>query len=95
MTKDVIIKEITSIIDYIEETKNRVELDHDKFQVALSSTLRLLGDTNPTLTKLKGDAEALKGYLVRTSTEIKETAVQPYHQLKQRMEKVLGMLQKA
>lgn len=93
MTNDVIIKEITSIMDYIEETKNRVELDYDKFQVALTNTLRLLGDTNPTLAKLKGDAEDLKGYLVKTSTGMRETAIQPYHQLRKRMEKVLRLLQ--
>ena len=93
MTNDVIIKEITSIMDYIEETKNKVELDYDKFQVALTNTLRLLGDTNPTLAKLKGDAEDLKGYLVKTSTGMRETAIQPYYQLRKRMEKVLRLLQ--
>jgi hypothetical protein len=93
MTDDAIFREITSIIDYIDETKNRVGLDYDKFQVALTSTLRLLGETSPTLDRLKGDTEDLKGYLVRTSTEMRETAIQPYHQLRTKMEKVLRLLQ--
>lgn len=92
MTEDVIVREITSIIDYIEETRNRVGLDYDKFQVALSNTLRLLGGPNPTLVRLKADAEDLKGYLVKTSTEMRKTALQPYDQLRTRLEKVLRSL---
>jgi hypothetical protein len=95
MTKDVVITEITSIIEYIEEARNRVGIDHDKFQVALTNTLRLLDGTSPTLARLKGDSDDLKGYLVKTSTEMRESAIQPYHQLKTRMEKVLRLLQKA
>lgn len=89
MTENPIGKEISSIIDYIEETKNIVNLDYDKFQVALSNTLRLLEDTNTTLTRLKGDAEDLKGYLVKTSTEMRRTALLPYDQVRTRLEKIL------
>jgi hypothetical protein len=95
MTKDAVITEITSIIEYIEETRNRVSLDIDKFQVTLSNTLRLLDGSSPTLTRLKGDTEDLKGYLVKTSTEMRESAIQPYHQLKTRMKKLLQLLQTA
>jgi uncharacterized protein with HEPN domain len=93
MTNEAIITEIQSIVDYIEETKSRVILENDKFQVALTNTLRLLGDTNPTLARLKGDTEKLKGYLIKTSTEMRETAIQPYHHLKTKLEKVLRLLQ--
>ena len=93
MTKEALVTELTSIIDFIEETRNRMGMEYDKFQVALTSTLRLLSDTSPTLTSLKGDAEDLKGYLVKTSTEIRQTTLQPYGQLKTRMEKILGLIQ--
>ena len=95
MTKDAVITEITSIIEYIEETENRVGLDYDKFQVALTNTLRLLDSTSSTLVGLKGDSEDLKGYLVKTSTEMRESAMRPYHHLRTRMEKVLHLLQAA
>lgn len=93
MTKEALVTELTSIIDFIEETRNRIGMEYDKFQVALTSTLRLLSDTSPTLVRMKGDAEDLKGYLVKTSTEIRQTALQPYGQLKTRMEKILGLIQ--
>ena len=93
MTKGTLVTELESIIDFIEETRNRIGMDYDKFQVALTSTLRLLSDTSPTIAKMKGDAGDLKGYLVKTSTEIRQTALQPYDQLKIRMEKILGLIQ--
>ncbi|MFW9767449.1 MAG: hypothetical protein ACFFF9_02375 [Candidatus Thorarchaeota archaeon] len=95
MKKDAVITEITSIIKYIEEAKNRVSLDHDKFQIALTNTLRLLNGTSPTLAKLKGDSEDLKGYLIKTCAEMRESSIQPYHHLRTRMEKVLQLLQTA
>jgi hypothetical protein len=92
MTRDDVITEIVSIIEYIEETENRIGLEQDKFQVALSNTLRLLDGTSSTLVRLKGDSGDLKGYLVKTSTEMRESAIQPYHHLRTRMEKVLQLL---
>jgi hypothetical protein len=92
MTKEAIVTELASIIDSIEETRTRLGMDYDKFQIALTNTLRLLSDTSPTLVRLKGDTEDLKGYLVKTSTEIRQTVLQPFDQLKTRMEKVLGLI---
>jgi len=93
MTKEAIVTELTSIIDFIEETRNRIGMDYDRFQVALTNTLRLLSDTSATLVRMKGDADDIKGYLVRTSTEIRQTALQPYDQLKIKLKKVLGLIQ--
>ena len=92
MTEDLIGKEISSIIDFIEETRKRVNSDYDKFQVALSNTLRLLEDTNTTITRLKGDTEDLKGYLVKTSTEMRKTALLPYDQIRTKLGKILDSL---
>ncbi|TET07482.1 MAG: hypothetical protein E3J86_12770 [Candidatus Thorarchaeota archaeon] len=92
MTKEAIVTELASIIDSIEETRTRLGMDYDKFQIALTNTLRLLSDTSPTLVRLKGDTEDLKGYLVKTSTEIRQTVLQPFDQIKTRMEKVLGLI---
>ena len=95
MTRDAAITEIASIIDYLEESKNRVGSDHDKFQVALTNTLRLLDGTSSTLAKLKGDSDNLKGYLVKTSMEMRESVMKLYQDLETRMEKVLHLLQTA
>jgi hypothetical protein len=93
MTKEAIVKELTSIIDFIEETRTRIGKDYDKFQIALTNTLRLLSDTSTTLARMKGDSEDLKGYLVKSSTEIRQITLQPFDLLKTKMEKVLGLIQ--
>ena len=93
MTKEAIVKELTSIIDFIEETRTRIGKDYDKFQIALTNTLRLLSDTSTTLARMKGDSEDLKGYLVKSSTEIRQITLQPFDLLKTKMEKVLGLVQ--
>lgn len=93
MTKEAIISELVSIIDFIEESSNKIGMEYDKYQVALTNTLRLLSDASPTLVKMKGNADDLKGYLVKTTTEIRDITLQPYRILKRRMEKVLESIQ--
>lgn len=93
MTKESLVTELTSTIEFIEKTRNRVSMDYDKFQVALSNTLRLLSDGSSTLVKMKGSADDLKGYLVKTTSEIRQTTLQPFDKLKSRMEKILELVQ--
>jgi hypothetical protein len=93
MKKEDIIIEITSILDFIDETRDRIGLEHDKFQVALTNTLRLLDEGSPTLTKMKGNVEDLKAYLIRKSTEIRQTSLDPYYHLRTRVETIRGLIQ--
>ena len=93
MKKEDIIAEITSLLDFIDETHDRIGLEHDKFQVALTSTLRLLDEGSSTLTKMKGNVEDLKAYLIRTSTEIRQTSLDPYEYLRARVETIRGLVQ--
>jgi hypothetical protein len=93
MKKEEIITELTSLLDFIDETRDRVGLEHDKFQVALSNTLRLLDEGSPTLTKMKGNVGDLKAYLIRTSTEIRQTSLDPYSHLRARIKTIRGLIQ--
>ena len=93
MNKEDIIAEITSLLDFIDEIHDRIDLEHSKFQVALTSTLRLLDESSSTLTKMKGNVEDLKAYLIRTSTEIRQTSLDPYEHLKARVETIRGLVQ--
>ncbi|MFW9793049.1 MAG: hypothetical protein ACFFEE_02005 [Candidatus Thorarchaeota archaeon] len=93
MTKEDFLSEITMILEYIEETRNSISHEYDKFQIVLTNTLRLLDDSSSTLTRLKGSTEDLKGYLVKTSSEIKQTTLEPFDQLKTRIERVLSLVQ--
>lgn len=92
MKKEDIIAEITSLLEFIDKTRDEISLEHDKFQVALTNTLRLLGDSSPILTKMKGNVDDLKGYLIRTSTEIRQTSLDPYEHLRTRVETIRGLI---
>ncbi|MHA1964412.1 MAG: hypothetical protein ACXACG_08690 [Candidatus Thorarchaeota archaeon] len=92
MKKEEIIAEITSLLDFIDETHDKIGLEHGKFQVALTNTLRLLDEGSPTLTKMKGNVENLKAYLIRRSTEIRQTSLDPYEHLRSRVEAIRGLI---
>lgn len=93
MKNEDIIAQISSLLDFIDETREKIGLEHDKFQVALTNTLRLLNEGSPTLAKMKGKTEDLKAYLIRTSTEIRQTSLEPYENLRTRVETIRGLIQ--
>ena len=74
MKKEDIIVEITSLLEFIDRTRDEIAQEHDKFQIALTNTLKLLDESSSTLVKMKGNAEDLKAYLIRTSTETRQTS---------------------
>ena len=93
MKKEDVTVEITSLLVFIDETQSTISLKHDKFQVALSNTLRLLNEGNPILTKMKGSADDLKAYIIRTSTDLRQSSLNPYEQIKVKVESIRGMVQ--
>ena len=93
MKNEDIIAQISSLLDFIDETREKIGLEHDKFQVALTNTLRLLDEGSPMLTKMKGNTEDLKAYLIRTSTEIRQTSLDPYETLRTKVETIRGLIQ--
>ena len=93
MKNEDIIEQISSLLDFINETREKIGLEHDKFQVALTNTLRLLDEGSPMLAKMKGNKEDLKAYLIRTSTEIRQTSLDPYENLRTKVEAIRGLIQ--
>ena len=92
MKNDEIIAQISSLLDFIDETREKISFEHDRFQVALTNTLRLLDEGSPMLAKMKGNTEDLKAYLIRTSTEIRQTSLDPYENLRTRVETIRGLI---
>ena len=93
MKKEDIAIEITSLIEFIDQTRDEITQEHDKFQIALTNTLKLLDESSPILTKMKGNAEDLKAYLIRTSSETRQSSLNPYDDLRTRVERIRGMIQ--
>ena len=92
MKNEEIITELKSLLSFIDESSDTLELEYDKFQVALSNTLRLLDEGSQTLIKMKGNKEDLKAYLIRTSTDLRTTSLNPYEQLRTKIESICRMI---
>ncbi len=93
MKREDVSTEISALLYFINESRDQVALEHDKFQVALTNTLRLLDESSSTLIKMKGNVKALKSYLIRTSTEIRNSSLDPFDGIKDRVERIYELLQ--
>ena len=93
MKNEDIITEVKSLLDFIDESRGKISLEHDKFQIALTNTLRLLEDGSPIITKMKGSPDDLKAFLVRKSTEIRQTSLDPFDQLRIKVESIRSLVQ--
>jgi hypothetical protein len=85
--------EITSILALIDESREKIITEHDRYQVALTNSLRLLGDNSQTLSKLKGDTEDLKAYLIRSSITSRQTSIDLLEQIRTKIEKLDDLIQ--
>ena len=92
MKKEDITIEITSLLEFIDKTRDEIAQEHDKFQVALTNTLKLLDEGSTILTKMKGNAGDLKAYLIRTSTETRQSSLDSYGDLRSRIERIRDMI---
>ena len=92
MKKEDLIIEVMSLIDLIDQSQQKLTREYDKFQVSLTNTLKLLNEGSMTLTKMKGNTEDLKAYLIRASTETRHASLDSYGQLRVRAERLLNQI---
>lgn len=92
MKKEDLIIEVMSIIDFIDQSQEKLTREHDKFQVSLTNTLKLLSEGSSILTNMKGNTEDLKAYLIRASTETRHASLDSYGQLRVRVERLLNLI---
>lgn len=93
MKNEDLITEISSLLALINEAREKTHSDHEKFQVALTNTLRLLNGSSQILTKMAGNTEDLKAYLIRMSTSIQQTSSDSLNQLRLKAEKIRDLIQ--
>ena len=92
MKKEDLISEIMSLIDFTNQSQQKITREHDKLQVSLTNILKLLNEGSPILTKMKGDTKDLKGYLIRVSTETRIATLDSFEQLRTRIERLLSLI---
>jgi len=84
--------ELRSILMLLNAQQNEVTEMQEKFQIALTGVLRLVGKEAPTLSKLQGNPEDLKGYLIHLNSDVVTTIAKSYESLRTRIEEVLESL---
>jgi hypothetical protein len=92
MKKEDLIIEVRSLIDFIDKSQQKLTREHDKFQVSLTNTLKLLNEGSAILTNMKGNTEDLKAYIIRASTETRHASLDSYEQLRVRVERLLNLI---
>ena len=93
MNDEHLTKELNGILSLLNEQQGEINTIQEKFQVALSGVLRLVGqDTPQTLRNLQGNTEDLKGYLIQLNTEVVKTTTKSYESLRNRVEEALELV---
>ena len=92
MNNEQLINELNAILTLLNENQTEIGNIHEKFQVALSGVLRLVGESSPTLVNLQGNTEDIKGYLIHLNTNVVETTAKSYESLRIKIEEVLNMV---
>ena len=91
MNNEQLTDKLNSLLSLLNEQQVEIDTINDKFQVALSGVLRLIGESSPTLTNLHGKTEDLKGYLIQLNTDVIETTTKSYQSLRKRIEEVIEL----
>jgi hypothetical protein len=93
MNNEQLTKEFNAILSLLNEQQGDINTIHEKFQVALTGVLRLVGDnTASTLRNLQGNPEDLKAYLLQLNTEVIKTTTKSYESLRNRIEELLELV---
>lgn len=85
MDSDSLDVELKRILEVVKELLAESKEELDKFQVALTGTLRLLDGETTTLSALQGNPAELRGYVLQLTTQMSNNS-------DERFEKILDNL---
>jgi hypothetical protein len=89
MNTEQLTEELNSLLTLLNDQQTEIDTIQEKFQVALTGILRLIGEGAPTLTNLHGNTEDIKGYLIQLNTDVVETRKKSYQSLRKRIETMI------
>ena len=89
MNNENLIKELENLLSLLDEHQIEVGALQEKFQVALTGALRLVGGSTPIIRNLQGNTEDLKGYLIQLNIDVTKATTQSYQSLRKKIEEVL------
>ncbi len=89
MKNEQAIDELNGLLQFLNEQLDEIKSLHKKFLVALTGVLRLANDDGSLLTKLHGEPENLRSYLIQMAMKISDTTTQSYGIIRQRIETII------
>lgn len=90
MPDDAIIDQLAIVLETIAETRDDIQQEHQRFNVALTGGLRLLLESNKsTLAALHGSPENLVGYLLKMAEETHSNMMKRHESLRLQLVEIL------
>jgi hypothetical protein len=89
MKNEQLVDELDNLLEFLNEQLNEIKSLHEKFLVALTGALRLANDDGSLLTKLHGEPENLKAYLIQMAMRISDKTTQTYWTIRQRIQTII------
>jgi len=81
-----------ALLSLLNDQQEEIDTIQEKFQVALTGVLRLVGEGVPTIANLHGKTENLKGYLLQLNTEVAQTTAKSYRFMRKRVEELIELV---
>jgi archaellum component FlaC len=92
MNDEQLANELNTLLSQLNERQLEIDTIQEKFQVALTGVLRLVGESTSTLTNLHGTTEDLKGYLFQLNTEVVQTTSKSYQSIRNMVEELIELV---
>ena len=92
MNKEELREKLNAILSLLNAQQTEIAELQEKFQVALTGVLRLVGKEVPLVSRLQGNPEDLKGYLIHLNSDVVTTTTKSYDSLRNRIEEILESL---
>ena len=92
MNNEHLTNELNNLLSLLDEHQTEVDTLQEKFQVALTGVLRLVGKSTPILENLQGNTEDLKGYLIQQNIDVTKATAQSFQSIRNKIEQVLELV---
>lgn len=89
MKNENILNDLNCLLDYLNQQLDKTRSSHDKFLIALTGVLKVANDDTSLLTKLHGDPENLKSYLIQMAMQISDATTKSYESVCRRIESII------
>lgn len=90
MSQEKLIDQLIELSAQIVSAREEIEKKHEKLQIALTSVLRLLSEERgSTADKIHADQDRLKGYLLRTLSQLRQDSLNLCETLRTRVDTIV------